>query len=147
MRRSTVLVIVLSLLFLGAACSGDETLSKAEFTDQANAVCKKANDIVDANGPASDAGEQGPEETRRFLVDRVIPGVTKIIEGIDRLEPPEELVADVNELVREARMALRDVIAAAKTDDPLAAFSDGDPFAKVDELLTNLDLDECVGGS
>jgi hypothetical protein len=151
MRRVALFaVVVLAGGALAACGDDDDALSKSEFLRKGNAVCKTFGDRIEAAGDETFAdlqeGEQpSADDIRSFFQDAVRPNVESLINGLDDLEPPDELRADVDDLIAEARKALDDLEDAVE-DDPEKAFSDesGDPFVKVNEKSADLGLTTCA---
>jgi hypothetical protein len=107
---------LLLVLGLAAGCGGDngESLSTAEFREQADALCAKSDERVDAVGPPP-----GSLDELVDYADEWIPLVEESHEELRRLEPPDELAETWNhalDLNDETLELIRDLRAAADQD-------------------------------
>ena len=140
-----------------AACGGDDEttsssttdttqgtpLDSADFTAQANAICKEGNEEVDAalaNLPA-DADES---DILAAVSDTVLPSIEDQINQIQALGIPEGEVADVDAFIESAQ----DALAEAEADPSLLVPGEGGtagPFEDVNKQAEALGLTECAG--
>jgi hypothetical protein len=135
---------VLVLLAAGCGGGGEESLSKAEFQSQANAICAKYQKQLEALGTPSSLDEI-PD-----LVAQALAILNKEIDEIAALNPPEELQSDFDKMIaasNKTKAAADDLSAAAKSGDQAAvqkALEDGNAASKeADQLATELGLSEC----
>jgi hypothetical protein len=108
------LSIAVALTLALAGCSDDEALSAEDFTKEANEICAEGSKRID-----------------------------KLNEDLEARFGDEEPTDDE---LREAFGELLDEIAGLRADiedDPTSVLTGEDPFAEVNERLTELDLDEC----
>jgi hypothetical protein len=108
---------LLLVLGLAAGCGGDngESLSTAEFREQADALCAKSYERVDAVGPPP-----GSLDELVDYADEWIPLVEESHEEPRKLEPPDELAETWNhalDLNDETLELIRDLRAAAEAGD------------------------------
>jgi hypothetical protein len=151
MRRISLLAVVLLVGALFTGCGDDdEALSKSEFLRKGNAVCKTFGDRIDAAGEKAfgslKEGEQPSDDAiRSFFSNSVRPNLDKLIDGIDELEPPDELKDEVDDLLGEVQKAF-DELKDAVDENPQKAFSDesGDPFEKADKMAADIGLNTCA---
>jgi len=118
LRAATVL-LVLALVPL-AACGDDddgggEALTKAEFLEQGDAICRAAAE----DGEDLDAPESNTEDLSRYLTEAQ-ELLTDAAEDFEALQPP----ADGVEVQRLYLAALRDTVDVL--DEAKAASEDGD---------------------
>ena len=134
------------------ACGGgggsSARLSKAEFQSQANAICAKYQQQIDAIETPTSL-EQIPD-----LVDQILAILNKEVAEIRALNPPEELQSGFDQLLAatdRTKAAADDLANAAKAGDQAAvqkALEEGNAASKeADDLAANLGLDECVNPS
>ena len=116
LRRSAVVVLVALAASLLAACGDDEEqLSKAEFNEQMNALCKARED---AFAVLDERNFFDPEEGAGLWDDLRKPAQT-FVDGVVELEAPDD--ADYFDDYRERAEEIPDVI-----DDIVAAAEDGE---------------------
>jgi len=91
-KKVVALVGVLALLVLSAGCgSGDDnSLTKAEFVKQADAICKKGekkkNDsLVSAYKKVGSENKESKNAQEEIIVDVALPPISKMIEELDGL--------------------------------------------------------------
>ena len=147
--RGSVAALVGVLVLLAAGCGGGgggESLSKAEFQSQANAICAKYQKQLDAIGTPSSI-EEIPD-----LVEQALAILNKEVDEIAALDPPEELQSDFDKLIaasNKTKAAADDLSAAAKSGDQAAvqkALEEGNAASnEADQLATQLGLDSCKG--
>src|SRR3954469_20380783 len=81
-----------------AGCGGgddNKTLSYSDFSQQANDICKSANDKV----ASLDQKLSGRAATDAPVYDTLIPELESARNDISKLKPPEELQADFDKFV------------------------------------------------
>jgi hypothetical protein len=109
-------LLVTAAIGLGA-CGGDDGLSKADYVEQANAICRDANTQLGKIAEPSDVAG---------IAAYVASAKTVTSAAVDKmaaLEPPEELRADHQAHVADGRKVVTladDLAAAAKTGDQAA---------------------------
>ena len=144
MRRASA--ILLSLLFAlgGTACnsgSDENRLTEEQFVSQANAICTEGNAAIDeaVDEMVADGGSPSDEEAQE-LIDLILTNVRGQLDDIEELSPPEDLEADVDELISSARGeadALEEAgVAAIETGEP--------PFEESNAKAGELGLDACA---
>ena len=149
--KRTVAALVGLVLLVGACSSsgGGSALNKDDFLKQGNAICDAGNKTLDAASQkafGSSGAQPDPAVIKAFLKDTLIPGVTKQVDGIDKLNPPKDLQAAVDKLVKDAKAALDKLKTQADTD-PVSVFTGSDPFADVNTEATAIGLTACGAGS
>jgi hypothetical protein len=145
------LLALFALVLVGgilAACgddSGSDTLSEAEFQDQANAICEDGNAEIDEQAEEYFEGtgpneQPSAEQAEAFAEEVVVPGVQGQIDDIRALEAPEDVQDDLDAALDDAE-AVVDEIAV----DPTVITSEEDPFEEeVFPQLEALGLDACT---
>jgi hypothetical protein len=128
------LKVVAAVAVLGVAgCGGDDdsnkTLSYSDFSNQANEICKKADEgtagLKITGDPANDAD----------VFDKAVPQVESAIEDFGKLKPPEELKSAYDQFVSLANEQL------ANTKKAQAAAKAGDKQGEIQALKANAPLD------
>jgi hypothetical protein len=96
MRLTAALVGVLALAAIASGCGsgGDERLTKAEFIEQADAICKQANNRIRKEYEAfvkENVGQNGVSRAQGTEVGEniLLPNVQSQAEEVRELEPPE----------------------------------------------------------
>jgi hypothetical protein len=148
--RGALAAAVGLLALLVAGCGGGSgdgaRLSKSDFQSQANAICDKYQEQLDAL--------QKPQTLDEIpaLVDQALAIIDKEIEEISQLKPPEELQSDFDAMIEQAdktKKAADDLSAAAKDKDQAdvaKAIAAGQTASKeADTLAGELGLDACKG--
>jgi hypothetical protein len=139
---------VLVLLAVTACGSGGDSarLSKPEFQSQANAICAKYQKQLNALKTPTSIDEI-PD-----LVDQALAILNKEIDEISKLNPPEELQSQFDQMLAESdktKAAADDLSAAAKSGDQAAvqkALEEGNAAStKADQIAGQLGLDSCQG--
>jgi hypothetical protein len=150
LRVRTLLTAILAVaaVVTPAACGGgggDERLSQEEFQTQADAICQKYNDKLQALGSPS-----SPEEIGGF-VDRVIPLLRQGLSELRALNPPADVEDDYDRMLDETEKAIpaaqKLANAAEKNDaaalqEALEAARDSDRAS--DEIARELNLTGCA---
>jgi hypothetical protein len=150
-RVSKFFVISLAALALGVAagCGDDDSsaagsLTKAEFVEQGDAICKKANEKGSTQLIAylkSHAGTEKPltkEQEKELVSTVIVPLLEKQIDGLNQLGTPEEGEEEAQALIAE----LEDILAEAKAD-PIGTAASGGPFAESEKKAKELGFKEC----
>ena len=138
MRAARVLVIVSMAGVLLASCGDDESISKDDFLEQANAICEEGSDELEE--ATEDIDFEDEEEATEFIEGEFRDSIQGQIDDIRDLGFPEGDEEELDEILNDAEEALEDLV-----DDPEAAFASGeDPFADVNEDLVDYGLDECA---
>ena len=101
-----------------AGCGSSSRLSRADFVQKANAICKRVNDQLAATGKVTSAAD----------VQRVGPGVIAAerrgLSDLRALKPPADLAADWNRLLGDLSQLTTDagkLLSAAKANDTAGA--------------------------
>jgi hypothetical protein len=117
MRRGLALAVA-AVAGLLAACGGgggtDTTVSAAEFRRQADAICAKYQNQLNALGTPSSLADL------KDYVNKAVPIIEKGNAELQALEPPEELAATWNralELNRQQLDIVRDLQDAVEAED------------------------------
>ena len=147
MRRTAAAGLAVLALGLGACGGGGDRLTRAELLKQGNDICQKGEDAITAAQEKAFPDQNKPPSTpqiRAFFNDTIIPEVQKELDGLDDLKPPKDLESDYDELISDAKDALKKTEQQVK-DDPEKLISDNaaDPFADVNKRATAMGLTVC----
>jgi hypothetical protein len=111
------------LIGVGAGCGGgdDDTLTKAQFIQQADAICKKGNKRIDAAAKQIFTTKQEPSKAQltTFATDTLIPDVQGQVDDVRALNEPSEDEDEVNAFLDSAQSELD-----KGKEDPLYMTSD-----------------------
>jgi hypothetical protein len=151
--RATGAVIAAFIAIAAAGCGGDgddtsattTALNKDEFVKQANEICAKGSDEIDAAAADVFGGgsQPSPEEGQQFITETVIPTIQGEIDDIEALGAP----AGDEEQVTAILDAAQQGVDAGKADPSvLEGGQQNDPFAESDKLAKAYGLTECAGG-
>ena len=149
-RRNYVAALLVTLAGAAAAAgcgssddppTGATSLSPSEYFAKANAICRAADQSIEADAHTSLASNGPPtaQEFQRFATAAVIPETQKLIDGLKGLHPPRAVVETRDALTTE----LQSVNDRLKTN-PASLAGNGDPFAKAKELAHRAGLSGCA---
>jgi hypothetical protein len=152
MSKRTVPVLAIAVAAFAAGCgsSSDSTsssttaaLTKAEFIQQADAICTKGNKADDAaQKKAFGSGKPTQKEFEQFVTGALIPSVQGQISGVEALTPPAGDEATVKKMLDDSQAALDKL----KSDPTLVLQQSSDPFAKSNQELKAYGLKVCGQG-
>ena len=145
-RYGCAIAIALVAAGAGAGCGGDddeEALSKAEFIEQGDAICKKAaaEGEKEADAMFADLGpneEPSDEQLTTFVEDVLKPNVEGQLNDLRDLTPPEEDEDTVNAVYEKVETGL-----AKLEDDPKTILSDEDPLSDANQAAEDYGFKEC----
>jgi hypothetical protein len=122
----------------GTGTSGaTETLSKAEFIEQGNEICKQGDKEIQAAGESLGQGTS-KEELDAFVTDELVPSVQGQIDDIRALGPPEEDADLINGILDDAEAELD------KLDADPSLIEQNNLFDEVNQQLDAYGLTECA---
>jgi hypothetical protein len=139
-QRGIVGVVVgLAVAVAVAGCGGDDSLTKAEFVEQGNEICrvqvKEKNDFLEA--AFKDPKQMKPSNRDKLLEETLVP-LRKMVTELEALESPEEAAKAAEAVVSELDEVLKEV-----EKDPSIALGK-DPFSKARGEATKYGLSECA---
>ncbi len=143
-RTFAILISVLALAGIAAGCGGDDSdsLTKAEFVEQASKVCKEVNKETQKNLEAAVKAQEGvppSKNTEEQLVNSVvIPALQKQHEELQELGAPEGDEDRVDAIVAELEKVTKEAEA-----NPVGVAAQSDPFLKVDQLMKDYGIEAC----
>jgi hypothetical protein len=142
--RNVVAPATLLLTLFVSACGSDDKLSKSDYLTQGNAICQKVFDEIDtaSEGFATDRPPTQDEFTK-FTSETLIPKIGKMIDDLDKLNPPSELNDGVDKLITSARADYTKMQADIKADWEAFMNSEEDPFANANAQANAIGLTVC----
>lgn len=138
--KKTALALTACAALTLAACGGEETLSKAEFTKQANAICASMEKKMEAAGEKAATGNPGAtmDDMMKDVVEAAVPVLEDTVTKLRALAAPEDLQDDFDAMLDEV---------ASTTDkiekDPKVLMDDA-TFEDANKKATDLGLDKCA---
>lgn len=138
LRRGGALVVLVAV----AGC-GDSGPSRADFLQEANAICGEHRETIEAAASEVLAGGSlpNPEQFGRLTQETIIPELTAQFRELRGLDAPDELSDDVDEYVRQGE----GVVAQMQQNPALVA--DAANFTGLNERATRVGLaDSCHVG-
>jgi hypothetical protein len=150
MKRTTLLfpAIALALSLVATGCSSDSSdggddstasISKADFTEQANTICSDASaELQTAGADLTDQSTQ--DEVVAFVTDTAVPNFQDQHDAIADLGAPDGAEDDVDALLT----ALQDGIDAIKADPESFVSGDATPFEDANAAASELGLTDCA---
>lgn len=141
MRKGFAVAAAAAALVAGG-CGGDDALTKAEFVEQGNKICADASAELERQAEETFGGGETPDEAAQlaFVEDVVLPSVQQQIDDLAALEPPEEDVETVDDIIATAQEA----IDAGEEDIEALAAAQEDPFAEANQKAEDYGLTECA---
>jgi hypothetical protein len=138
-----VCALAVGLVAAGCGSSDDDSLTKAEFLKQGNAICSKGNKEINQGAKSTFTTKQEPSkaELNKFAEDTLIPSVQGQIDDFRDLNPPSELEDQVNSFLDDAQAALD----KGKADPSTLTSDKQDPFKDVNQTAVKLGLKACGG--
>ncbi len=143
MNRHHYLTITAVLLASAGGLTGcgdaGDTLTAAEFTEQANAICINGDEkIGEVLGPIF-SGDPSPEELQGAL-DGIVSTSRDTSDRLARLAPPSEIADQVDDMVVAFNAANDEAEAQG-----IGFFEgDDDPWAPLNVMAEKLGLADCV---
>jgi hypothetical protein len=137
------LAAFLGVGLLAAGCGGgDDNLTKAEFIQQADAICKKGNKQVDASAEKIFTTKQGPTKAQlqQFASETLIPNIQSQVDDVRALNEPSEDEDQVNAFLDSAQAELD-----KGKEDPLYMTSDKS-FSETNKLGKQYGFKVCSQG-
>jgi hypothetical protein len=155
--RSTPLFAIAALLIVGLAAAGcgsssssssststTAAITKAAFLKQGNAICKKGNQEINAEGKKVFSKTKKPTQAQmtQFATATLIPHIQAEISGIKALGAPKGDEAQVNAMVASAQSALDQ----GKKNPTLLVSNNSNLFKHTNQLTNAYGLTVCGGG-
>jgi hypothetical protein len=147
MRDSKCCGLALSAVLVAAAagCGGsdDNAPTKAEFIQQADAICKKAHDKFEKDFNQAFAGNSQPSqaELNKFALSTLVPGVQGEIDDVSALQPPSGDEAEVEAIIDAVQGGVDKIKADPGVLSPQVKF---DPQKKGHQLAKEYGMKECA---
>jgi hypothetical protein len=144
MKLNAILAVVIALALGGIAAgcgddnndSGDEALTKQEFVAKGNAICAAGNkEIETAFQTAIGNAKPTQDQLNAVVTASLVPSIEGQIDDLRDLPAPD----DIGPTLDEAELALQDI----KENPSLATGGGQDPFADVNQKLTDYGLTAC----
>ena len=142
-RQSTsVLGLAAILVAAGCGTSDDRTVSRAEFLNRGNEICKKArSDILrSARERFDDAGPPTAATLVEFGRKTVIPRLERKVAALRRLPVSSGDEEEVKALIA----AMQAAVSRSKQKPLTFTLAKDSPFAKPDHLARDLGLTGCM---
>jgi hypothetical protein len=142
--KLAVLFGVLVIALVGCGSSDEDSLTKAEFVNQANAICGKAEKEKDEDllsymkeNPAAAKGLTASVEQE--LVGVAAPPLRQMTEELGDLGAPEGDEDAVSAIIESFEAAI-----ATLEEDPKAVMAGSNPFAEADKLSAQYGIKTCA---
>jgi hypothetical protein len=139
-----LVVLVVTALALGGCGSDDDeaSLTKAQFTRQANAICERSSDerVAEFRARASVKGLSGDQAREEAIVEAFIEPFGEMIEELEDLSPPEGDEQKLEAIFSEMKQGVSEV-----ENDPLVGFEGEEKmFDKANKLASEYGLTSCT---
>jgi hypothetical protein len=121
------------------ACGSDDELTKGQFIEQADAICKKGNKQIDAAAQEVFTSNQQPSNAQleQFATETLIPNIQRQVDDVRALDEPSEDEDRVNEFLDSAQRELD-----KGRDDPLYMTSE-ESFSEANALGQQYGFEVC----
>lgn len=153
MKRIALLspALVLAVGLLATGCGGGDdskasdeptaaAITKADFTEQANAICAKGNAEIETAANAL-GDDPTTDQITQFATDTLVPNVQGQHDSISDLGAPKGDEVDVDAILT----ALQDGIDTLAADPAVITAEGDDPFAAANDLAAAYGLTDCTG--
>jgi hypothetical protein len=147
---AAVLVAGLAVAGCGSSSSSSSSststvaITKAAFLKQGNAICKKGNQQINAEGKKVFSKNKKPTQAQmtQFATATLIPNIQAQISGVKALGAPKGDEAQVNAIVVSAQSALD----KGKKNPTLLVSNNSNLFKHSNQLTSAYGLTACGGG-
>jgi hypothetical protein len=138
-------VVAIAVIAAGCGSSSDDSLTKAEFIKQGDALCKKGSAEIETevesyakeNG-ISLKSEPTSAQLKEISENVVVPGVRSQLEGLQDLGVPSEEEDVANELLESLEEGVE-----KGEEDPAAFVEEEDVLADANKLAKEYGFKEC----
>jgi hypothetical protein len=138
-------VVAIAVIAAGCGSSDDESITKAEFIKQGDAICKTGSAELETEvesyakeNDISLKAEPTPDQLEEISENVVVPAIRGQLEGLQELGVPSEEEDVANELL----VALEEGVEKGE-EDPAAFVSDEDVLADANKLANEYGFKEC----
>jgi hypothetical protein len=140
------------VLLVGCGSSGSKSgsgsstttpeLTKAEFTQQADAICKRYDDALST---ASKALGSNPSSARQgdFLLNQAVPNLKKQVDELRALHPPAADAATIKTMLDDLATGVDDLATAVKVNPTKALQQQPAGLAKASAAATAYGFKNC----
>lgn len=138
-------IVVIAAVATGCGGSDDDSLTKAEFTKQADAICKqgeeeKSKGLEEAiNNPKEKLKSEGEEAEIELLTKYALPPIAEMTEELADLGGPEGQEEKAEAMVKAFEKEISKIEANPKS----VTSGSGGEFAEANKLARELELKAC----
>lgn len=152
MKRSGIVIAALLLVIAVGGCGGgdeggEETIARADYVEQAEAICSKAlkerEAAVDKAFKDNEAGGTKAEEGTQLIgtvIEAAIPSLAAKTAELRQLGVPDSGAEQAEAMVE----AFENAVAELEDDPLLYTKGKGEPFEPATELAAELKIDACA---
>jgi hypothetical protein len=142
------MVAVVALLALASGCGGsddDDSLTKAEFSQQGDKICKEANAdqqkaLAAAYKKLSKEGAKGKKVEEELITNTALPPIAKMTEELGDLGAPEGEEEKAEEMVE----AFEEEVQKIEADPGGALSGTVGAFDKANKLAEDFEMKACA---
>lgn len=147
MKKGSIAAVAAALVALAmvvAGCGGDsdtaEALTRAQFTKEANAICKDSDrERATIFQEKSASPSLSDVEQEELVEEAFIAPYQEMIDSLNELGVPKGDEKEVEAIIQEMEDAL-----AKLEDDPLGGLASTEMFEKANKLSSKYGLNGCV---
>jgi hypothetical protein len=147
LRLTGRVAAAVTAMVLAAGCGGDgdgggDSVTKAEFIQQADAICRKAHNVLDKAFNQAFAGKPQPSqaELSKFAREELAPTVQGEIDDVRNLDPPSGDESEIDAIADAAQSGVDKIKADPAVLSPQVKF---DPLAENHRLARAYGMKEC----
>ena len=147
LHRAVVPLLAAALAI--SACGGDDGgPSKAEFIEEADAICRESEERSQQIAAAGFRDPQNPTgEEVLAIIEKLLPIQRETIADVRELEMPEDDEDEINSILDRAEAATDEVAAIRDPQQAMAAVQAADtpqdPFYEANQAAADYGFDEC----
>jgi hypothetical protein len=145
LRLTGGVAAAVTAMVLASGCSdggGSDSPTKAEFIQQADAICRKAHSALDKAFTQAFAGKPQPSqaELNKFAREELAPTVQGEIDDVRNLDPPSGDEGEIEAIADAAQSGVDKIKADPEVLSPQVKF---DPLGKNHRLAKAYGMKEC----
>jgi hypothetical protein len=150
MNRRIVSLTLTACLLMLPACGGDDGApSKADFIEEADAICAEASEKSQQIALAGFENPENPTGAEVLAIfERIIPIQRRAVEDVRALEKPEGDADEIDAFLEQSEAALDDAAEISSPREAMAALESSDtprdPFYEANRAAKRYGFEDCA---